>query len=528
MIDTYHQQQHIILHLLRPDAFGHAVGELQLVETHISWVVLTGDYAYKIKKPLDLGFLNYATLELRRHYCDEELRLNRRTAPQLYLDSVAITGTADKPHIGGAGPVLEYAVRMRQFDPSRLFDRMLHDGSLQPAQIDTLAREVARFHREAAVAPAGSPQHLPATIHQPVRENFSQTLARVDDAVLRARLKALAQWAEARYRQLEPLLARRAAEGFIRECHGDLHLGNIVLYQGRPLLFDGIEFNENLHWIDVLSDTAFLVMDLQARGRDDYAWRLLNAYLEQSGDYEGLPLLPYYLGYRAMVRAKVAAIRLQQEEDESARRHSREDLTAYVTLAERYTQSAAPCLIITCGPSGAGKTRHTQPLLERLGLIRLRSDVERKRLFGLAPEESSHSHLAQGIYDKNAGERTYARLAQLAQTLLQAGFAVLVDATFLRSAQRGPFLTLAQRLNIPCLILLFNAAPATLRRRIEERSRRGGDASEADVSVLEHQLQGQEALSAAERSCALTLDTETTAPDTDLISSVAQRLGRSL
>lgn len=525
MSDELSTQRRLIQGLMRQAQATS--GRAELVETHISWLILAGDYAYKLKKAVDLGFLDYSTLERRRRFCTEEIRLNRRTAPQIYLEAVPVCGTLDNPYFGGAGPVLEYAVKMRRFAPGLLLDELLHAGRLPPPLIDTLARNVAGFHAAAAPADPASPWGTAEAAWQPVRENFEQILPRLHDAAQKAQVGQIAAWAAAEKEHLAALLTRRRAEGHIRECHGDLHLGNIVLLDGEPLPFDGIEFNDGLRWIDTLSDTAFLVMDLQARGRSDYAWRLLDAYLQHSGDYAALPLLPWYLSYRAMVRAKVAAIRATQAGiDAAPRQQAEHDVAAYLTLADSYAAPRRPYLIITRGLSGSGKTRHSQVVLEQRGLIRLRSDVERKRLFGLAATERSGSAVDGGIYSASAGEQTYAHLAATARDILQAGLPVLIDATFLRRAQRDAFRALAHDLDLPFLIVECHASTDELRRRILHRSAQGRDASEAGLAVLERQLASQEPLAEDERMLCIRVDTEQADADTDMLRQLDHHLSR--
>lgn len=501
------QRHELVNRLRRAAAYSHPAPSVECLETHISWVLLAGDYAYKLKKPLDLGFLDYSTLALRRAACEEELRLNRRTAAELYLDVVAITGPEDAPCIDGDGPVLDYAVRMRRFDQAALFGNLLDAGRLTPQLIDAVACHVADFHAAAEVAGVSAGYGNASAVHFPVRQNFDQIRVRLDDAGLRERLEQLARWSEERFGRLKPILDRRLAEGRVRECHGDLHLGNLVLLEGAPRLFDGIEFNPSLRWIDVIADAAFLVMDLEARGRTDFANRFLNAYLERTGDYEALRVLPYYLAYRAMVRAKVAAIRLEQV-DAGERGACMDALRTHVALAESYARPTCAALLIACGVSGSGKTSQSQPLVEARGVIRLRSDVERKRLFGLAPEARSDSGLAAGLYNAEVGRATYARLADLATTVITAGRAALVDATFLHKAQRELFRTLARTLQVPCVTLVFEAPPEVLRERVRRRAALGGDASEADVSVLEAQLAQREPLDEDEARAALVVLTE--------------------
>lgn len=494
-----------------PQAFPHPAADVQCIETHISWVLLAGDHAYKFKKPIRLDFLDYSTLALRRAACDEELRINRRTAPGLYLEVVAVTGTASAPRVGGAGgkgPVLDWAVHMRRFDQSALFGGLIEQGRLLPSHIDRLARQVARFHAAAGVAPVdgvfGQPDRVRAVVWQSI-EPLRGQIGQIGDADLAETLDAVARWSQAQGEALAPLFAQRLADGRVRECHGDLHLGNLVLEGGEPQLFDAIEFNPAFRWIDVLSEVAFLVMDLQARGRADLAWRFLNAWLEQTGDYAGLRVLPYYLVYRAMVRARVAALRLGQLAGQ-ARRAAEQELALYLRLAGQFTRPRERWLWLASGVSGSGKSSQSQGLIEARGVVRLRADVERKRLFGLRPEEAS-AGMAPGMYTAEATRRTYERLDELARQVLEAGLPVLVDATFLQRAQRDAFRALAQALGLPCLILAFEAPEAVLRERVRQRTQAGHDASEADLAVLDAQLASREPLDAAEWAQAVAVDT---------------------
>lgn len=491
--------------LLQPERYGHEVERCQLIETHISWVILTGSYAYKIKKPVDLGFLDFSTLEKRRFFCEEELRLNRRLAPGIYLEVVPISGTAHAPVINGEGEAIDYAVKMVQFAQEAQLDRMLDQGGLEPWHMDAFARFVADFHARATVAGKADDYGSPSKVWAPMAENFSQIRERIADVRQLEVLAAVAQWSHSTFASLESLLAQRKADGFIRECHGDMHLRNLAWIDESPVAFDGIEFSPNLRWIDVISEIAFLVMDLQDRGQFALAQRFLNGYLELTGDYAGLKLLPLYLVYRAMVRAKVCAIGLEGESDVGSRVKLEAEFAHYLSLAQSYTRPTSPGLLVTRGLSGSGKTTLSQPLVENLPAIRLRSDVERKRLYGLAPLESGRAAPAAGIYGAEATARTYDRLRELAAWVIEAGYTVVVDATFLQYWQRELFERLAREMGVGYGILEFVASEPTLRHRLR---RRQGDASDADLAVLEHQLAGYESLHVEERGRSVRIDTE--------------------
>ncbi len=478
-----------------------ASGDARCIETHISWVLLAGAFAYKIKKPLQLDFLDFSTPALRRAACEEELRINRRSAPALYLDVVPITGSAQAPRIGGAGPVIDHALRMRRFpDDALLADRAAR-GQLAAPQIDALAERIAAFHADAERARADGPFGHAADIRQLVRDNFDPLDQRLQGDPLGALLDALRQWTEREGERLAPVFEARRAGGWVREGHGDLHLGNLIWLDGGPLLFDAIEFNAQLRWIDVMADVAFLFMDLHAHDLAPLAWRFLNGYLDLSGDHAGLAVLPFYAAYRALVRAKVAALRSAQGGDAQALAMAR-----YLQLAQALTQPRERTLWLACGVSGAGKSSQSQPLIEARGIVRLRADVERKRLFGLAPGQSS-AHIDGGIYTHEASARTYAVLLERARCVLRAGFPALVDATLLRQVHRAPFIALAQAMKLPCRLLVFDAPVDVLRERVRRRGADGRDASEATEAVLERQLIEREPLGKAERALATFVDT---------------------
>ncbi|MDT8450517.1 MAG: AAA family ATPase [Wenzhouxiangellaceae bacterium] len=489
--------------LRRPEVWPHPVERVELIETHISWVLLAGDYACKIKKPVDLGFLDFSTLEKRRFFCDEELRLNRRTAPGLYLDVVAITGEVDAPEIGGEGPALEYAVRMRRFDSEATFDRLLAAGELGAEDIDQLAENLAGLHETAAVAPPDSRHGTFRAIAGPMRDNFTALNERLEEP----RLAALADRTRNRLHELNPVIEQRRVGGMVRECHGDAHLGNVARIDGSATLFDCIEFNPDLRWIDTVCDLAFTVMDLFFNAADELAWRLLDRYLERTGDYPGMQLLPLYIVYRALVRAKVGAFRL--DDDQADREAVRADIERHIALAERIAGQRRPALFITMGVSGSGKSWLAERLVRRCGLIRIRSDVERKRLFGLPPGASGKSEVGRGLYTREAGERTYDRLVELARPVIEAGLPVLIDAACLKKAQRDRFSELADSMAIPFGILQTIAKDELLQERIARRNEEGGDPSDAGLEVLAHQQKTCEPPAEVEDRQVLTIDSAT-------------------
>lgn len=479
--------------LLNPVAYGLPAGErIERIETHISYVFLAGPHAYKIKKAVDLGFLDFRTLSARRFYCEEERRLNRRFAPALYLDVVAITGAPAQPMLGGDGPAIEWAVKMRRFAPDDQLDQLLARDALTPEHIDQLATTTATFHDRSTRASDADAFGTPEAIRGPARENFAALRASgapADD------IAELERWTARQCEQLEPMFRARRRDGFVRECHGDLHLRNIAVIDGVVTPFDCIEFDPNLRWIDVMSEVAFLVMDLYDHNRPALARRCLNRYLESTGDYAGLNLMRFYIAYRALVRAKIHWLRAGQTSaavDDRVRLI--DQYRGYIALAEAQTQTSAPALVITRGVSGSGKTTGTQSLVESIGAVRIRSDVERKRLQGLAPLARTASGIEAGAYSAAATARTYARLLDLTKRIIDAGYTAIVDATFLKRAQRDLFRRWAAEHAVPFAILDFTADIATLKARLQARHDANRDASEADIGVLEHQLATQEPL----------------------------------
>lgn len=484
----------VIESLLRPAALPGCAQAARLIETHISWVLLAGETAYKIKKPVDLGFLDYSTLALRKHFCEEELRVNRRYAPQIYLDVVAVTAGAGGAEIDGSGRVLDYAVRMRRFPDDALLSDAAARGSVDVALWRQLGGDIAAVH---AVLPLAGPEHedgrgTPLQLRDAVNQNFRQTRPYLRDRADIALLNRLEEQAWAACQTHEQTLWQRYEGGLVRECHGDLHLGNIVLLDGRAVAFDAIEFNPALSWIDVMNELAFLVMDCESRGCGEGGFVALNAWLEHCGDYAGLGLLDFLCTYRAMVRAKVAALGAGRPPlDEGS--HAHRECRRYLALAERYTLPRRPFLAITCGVSGSGKSTLTEKLAGGARAIRLRSDVERKRLFGIAPQDDSRALVGgEGIYTAEASRRTFARLEELARGIIGSGLPVIVDATFIQRTHRDAFRRLARELGVPFHILFCDAPRAELERRVRARSVAYNDASEADIEVLTAQLANAE------------------------------------
>jgi hypothetical protein len=473
--------------LCQPGAYPHTTREIELIETHISWVLLTGEFAYKLKKNIELPFLDFSSLQRRHHFCREELRLNRRLAPEVYLDVVAIGGTPERPIIGST-PAIEYAVKMRQFPADATVDKQLAANRITGRQVCELAAAIARFHMQ--LEPASGPRGDPAAV-----SNLSE-LAQFLDPPRRDKLQDIAAWTRTALSTIDATLDARRNGGAVRECHGDLHLENLACIDGHIVPFDALEFDPALRCVDVLDEIAFAAMDFMAHERDDLAFEFLNSYLEHTGDYSGLRVMRHFLVKRALIRAKVHAIKASQSSDHAAAAWAACD--RYLNLASRLSAARRPLLLITRGLSGSGKTTLSDKLLPKLGAIRVRSDLERKRLHGLGATDSSGSSLAADLYDSDTNDATYATLANAARQGLAADLNMIVDASFLSRARRLSMRRVAAEAEANCLILDCRASDAVLRQRIRARARRGQDASEATTEVLDHQLAHSEDLDAEE------------------------------
>ena len=507
-------QRRLVQALRDPACYPHPVGSISIIETHISFVVLTGTFAYKIKKQVDFGFLDFTTLEKRRFYCQEELRLNARFAPQVYLDVVAIGGTREIPRVGDDTQAIEYAVKMREFSQEVLADRMLARGELTPLQMDALAGLVAQCHARAPSSAEGDAYGTPEAILASAAQNFSQIRAASLSAQELPVVDGIEAWTRQEHARLCQVFARRKREGRVRECHGDLHLGNIVFLDGELRPFDCIEFNPDLRWIDVMNEVAFLVMDLHAANHADLARRFLNAYLESCGDYDGLRVLTFYFAYRAMVRAKIGLMRARQiESANEGAGPLRESCHHYLELAGDCARPRPGFVAITHGFSGSGKTTLSRSLVEMSGAIRIRSDIERKRMQEVSSAARQQTAIASGLYAADVTDSTYQRLLELAGTILESGHGVIVDATFLRRRHRDLFRAFAASMRVPFSIVDFTVREEILRERIATRLRQGQDASDANLAVLEHQLSTHESLQADECAFVFTCDASGTADD---------------
>jgi len=515
--------QALIAALQNPALYPHPVDGFEVIETHISWVILTGTYAYKMKKPVDFGFLDFTQLSARKHFCEEELRLNQRLAADLYLQVLPITGSVDAPELGGTGEPIEYLLQMREFPQTHLLAQVQARGELSDAHIDALAKQIAQFHLSTPRVPVEHPLNSHEAIVAPMRQNFEQIRPLLSEAADIEQLDALLDWTETTISRLQPLLQQRCEQGFVRECHGDLHLGNAAIINDKVVLFDCIEFNDPFRLIDIASDAAFLAMDLEDRGLKCQARRFINGWLEHSGDYAALDLLNLYKAYRAMVRAKVNLFRLFQEEDPVQRKVIVRQYRCYANLAESYSAIPSRFLAITHGVSAVGKSQVALRLVEALGVVRLRSDVERKRLHGTPTDETGEA-LHAGIYSAQASEATYRRLHELAETALNAGFSAVIDASYLKQDQRQAAWQVAESTGVPFLIIDCQAPDAVIEQWLTQRQAQGTDPSDATMEVIRSQQASREPLSEAEQLLSRRVDTQEAASLDDLVAAIRQRL----
>ncbi|OEY66519.1 AAA family ATPase [Marinobacter sp. X15-166B] len=512
----------LILALQNPDVYNHPVSHIQVMETHISWVILTGDYAYKIKKPMDFGFLDFSTLDRRQHFCNEELRLNSRLAGKLYLEVLPITGSPQAPVLGGTGEAFEYAIRMRQFNQQDLFDARQEQGTLSAELVTELARQTALFHQTLTPVAADKPLGTPEAVYAAMQENFDQIRPLLPAPELAPQLDSLEHWTRTTFERHQALISQRREDGFVRECHGDLHLANITVFDDQVTVFDGIEFNEPFRWIDVINDLAFLLMDLEARREYGHANRVLNTYLEYRDDFDALALLPLYKAYRALVRAKIALFTMGNPSlGDTEKAGLVQQYRDYANLAESYSEIPDRYLLATCGLSASGKTAVSGVLANELGLIRLRSDIERKRLHGLQPLESSNSATGSRMYTPEASAKTYQRLTRLTSQLLAAGFSVIVDAASLKTSERAQLAAVAEEQGVP-FVLVYCEAPLALRR--EWIRARQGDASEATEDLFDVQATWLEPLNAEEQAYTAHVHTEQEGAAEALADRIRQRL----
>lgn len=496
--------------LSRPSAYPHPVDEVTVIQTHISVVFLAGRFVYKIKKPVNLGFLDFTTLQRRHQFCENEVRLNRRQSKDIYLDIVPV---CDGPnvHVEGEGDVVEWAVKMKRLPEDATLESRLLAGTLDDPLVRAVARKIAAFHDVAASNAEIAAFGAWDVIARNVRENFEQAAPSIGTTLSRAVWNRLRSLSEAALARLEPLISDRARRGMTRDTHGDLHLDHVYFFPDLPpdeslAIIDCIEFNDRFRYADPIADMAFLVMDLRFHGRRDLADTFVEEYFQASGDTTGRELLPLYVSYRAAVRGKVEGFALSESEIPETERTaalSRARGHWLLALDQLETPDRRPCLILVGGLPGTGKSTLARRLAEGAGFRLIRSDVVRKELAGLPVDEPARTDVKEGIYTPEWTDRTYAECLRRAETSLFEGERVVVDANFGAAARRAAFVEAADRWCVPVRFLECVAPPETARHRIEGRR---NDASDADWAIYQNAVGKWEATTDADRAVKIPTD----------------------
>lgn len=452
-----------------PAFYPHRVANLSRRETHISVVYLTGDFVYKIKKPVDLGFLDFSSLEKRRRFCELEVQLNQRLSKDIYLAVVALTYDGREFHVSGSGETVEWAVQMRQLPSAYTLKRLLADHTITEFDMERLAARLAKFHGN---APRVYDQPTWSYVKAACDENFRQVRPHEGRILDRTRLEFIRNAVGTALGRHHNLIEKRTASGYVRDSHGDLRAEHVYFTgQGEIQILDCIEFNDRLRIVDVASDLAFLAMDLDHLGESQFARCLMEAYCRKSSDATLLGLMDFYKCYRAMVRCKVSCIQLSGTGLSRGQRHGlTDDATGYLNLAYRYARHmASPTVWVFCGLPGSGKSAISSELAEALDIVSVNSDEVRKKMFGLRPHESTPGPVDQGIYRTEASQKVYDRLLSSAHAKIQAGQSVILDATYSASSHRQKVLRLAHDSGAHILFVECRAPEAVLHNRLRQR-----------------------------------------------------------
>lgn len=493
----------LIQQMLEPDFYPHPVQEpIELLQTHISFILLTGDYAYKIKKIVDFGFLDYSTLEKRRYFCEQELRMNQQQAPDLYLEVLPIIEIGDRFQFGEQEDSgIEYALKMRQFPEENLFINLFTQDQLTTKEMEELGKVVAQFHQNCPTNHDILKWGEIAQIRHSIDGNYQKTQKYIGCCQTQEQYEQTKQYTDSFFETYQAVFQSRIDHHWIRECHGDLHLKNICLYQNQILLFDRIEFNEEFRFVDVMYDVAFVVMDLEGRGRADLGNRFLNTYIEQMGDWEGLQLLPFYLTRQAYVRAKVNSLILDDPAvSEEQKEIAKQEAIQYYKLAWQYTRRSSGGIVMMSGLSGSGKSTTARKLSKRLNAIHIRSDAVRKHLAHVPLYEPG----GEEIYTLEMTEKTYQRLLELGLLLAKQGFWVILDAKYDQQEQRGKVIETCNSYQLPLQIIECTAPMDILQERLQHRQ---GDIADATADLLTSQRAKAQPFTDDEKNYLTTIDT---------------------
>ncbi|HEY9642688.1 MAG TPA: AAA family ATPase [Coleofasciculaceae cyanobacterium] len=502
----------LIQQMMQPEFYPHPVqSPIQLIQTHVSYVLLTGDYAYKLKKPVNFGFLDYSTLEKRQHFCQEELRLNQRCAPELYLEVLPIAEADGHFYLNGTAEPVDYTLKMRQFPQEGLLANLYSQGKLTTDRLQELARVIARFHQTTASNDYIRSFGEPAKVREAIDENFQQTEKYIGGPQTQTQFDETRAYNDRLFAEESHLFVERMHADRIRECHGDLHLDNICLWNDRLWLFDCIEFNEPFRFVDVMYDIAYVIRDLEARERPDLSTLFLNTYIEETGDWEGLQVLPFYVNRQAYVRAKIVSFLLDDPAVPAADKEKAQATAArFYRLAWQYSQPRQGRLTLMCGLSGSGKSTTARALACHTGAIHIRSDAVRKHLGGIPLDQRGGDEL----YSAEMTQKTYDRLLNLGILLAQRGYPVILDAKYDRQSLREPVMATAQQQQMPLQIIHCDAPFEVLSDRLRRRT---GDIADATADLLPKQF--FEPFSSTELPYVKTLDT------TQSVEALLQALG---
>lgn len=502
---------------VRADSFDHSVTSVRRLETHMSWIFLTGATAYKVKKPVRLQFADFSQLKLRKHYCKLELQLNKHMAPAIYHSVIPIGGSAEQPKFG-ASPAFEYAVVMTEFPQDAVLLWKIENNELTLRECHDLGVVIAGLHNNADRAPLDSPYGKVATVAGPIFDNYRSLNAAALPPALARRVRRNLKIDVQLLRKLRATISRRKRSGTVRDCHGDLHLGNIISLNGEILAFDRLEFDPALRWIDTCNDVAFAFMELVYHGRQDLASEFLNTYLDRSGDYSSLQVLNLYARYRATIRAKICALTIAENHS-----HNASKVRGYLRSTEKLAPAPNAGIVLMHGLSCSGKSVSSDEIKRHFPAIRLRADVERKRAAHIDRTNNTNEAVGAGIYSADRTKLTYQRLCQLTGEIIQAGFNVVVDATFILAWQRQMFFELGRELQTGVVIVDCRAPVELLRQRLRNRADKNEEVSDATADVLQWQLQQRQPFSAAEQANTITIDS--TGPiDTDQLTGKLHRL----
>jgi uncharacterized protein len=491
-----------------PAIYPDPTTTIEVRETHISLVFLTDRYAYKIKKPISLGFLDFSTLEQRRFYCEQELTLNRRLSSGVYLEVVTLRQDDQGYTFDDHGQIVEYALKMRRLPADHSLEAFLQRHEVGPEMVQVLARQLATFHADHPLPAYSESYGTLERVRADWEENFAQTADAVGRTLSQHTYTTIRQAVTAFTKRHPGWFAQRVQEGRIRDCHGDLRAEHIYFEPAQMQIIDCIEFNQRFRFIDVTSEVAFLAVDLERLGASVLAHRFVRAYVQHSRDVSMYRLLDFYRCYRAYVRGKVTHLRLQASPPPAPRSQLQRRAQSHFTLARRYAERLTrPLLLLMTGLIASGKSTVAEGIATALDLDLFSSDHVRKELVGIAPETSQRAAYGAGLYSAAATQRTYDALADLAHQALRRGESVILDASFAKQAERRRMAALARELDAQCCVLECWAPEVTLQARLKARERVPSPVSDAREEILSQFQRDYEPIRADEGTCRVRLDT---------------------